>query len=199
MRAKCWGTPKTRAGWSGAGDRAGVAGQHRLKAELLERRLEGTQRKFQKVPPTVDGEDDSRGSPAALHALARCHGQLRRRKRGEREIRRRRESRLFWNRATGTSTDEPPHQQAAATQRSGPPATTEFLSKSSLSRGRCCGVAGKAACSASIPYGRWLESRLLHFRSSSLPWPGKAVEDGPRTWAPGFGSAQLWPLWLFGE
>ncbi|XP_062051807.1 uncharacterized protein LOC133762853 isoform X3 [Lepus europaeus] len=125
MRAKCWGTPKTRAGWSGAGDRAGVAGQHRLKAELLERRLEGTQRKFQKVPPTVDGEDDSRGSPAALHALARCHGQqLRRRKRGEREIRRRRESRLFWNRATGTSTDEPPHQQAAATQRSGPPATT---------------------------------------------------------------------------
>ncbi|XP_069917775.1 ATP synthase mitochondrial F1 complex assembly factor 2-like isoform X2 [Oryctolagus cuniculus] len=46
---------------------------------------------------------------------------------------------------------------------------------------RRCGVAGKAtACSAGIPYGHWFKSRLLHFWSSSLLWPGKAVEDGPR-------------------
>ncbi|XP_069908059.1 polycomb group protein ASXL1 isoform X7 [Oryctolagus cuniculus] len=57
-----------------------------------------------------------------------------------------------------------------------------------------------------------LKSHLLQFQSSSLLWPGKAVEDGPSAWAPaptwetqrkllapGFGSAQLWPLRPSGE
>ncbi|XP_069913532.1 ubiquinone biosynthesis protein COQ4 homolog, mitochondrial isoform X2 [Oryctolagus cuniculus] len=80
-------------------------------------------------------------------------------------------------------------------------------------RGRRCGEAGKAtACSAGIPCGHKLEPWLLHFRSSSLLWPGKAVEDAPSPWAPAparetrkkllapaFGSAQLRPLQPSGE
>ncbi|XP_062064518.1 aminopeptidase O isoform X5 [Lepus europaeus] len=57
-----------------------------------------------------------------------------------------------------------------------------------------------------------VERTGLSERCSSLLWPGKTVEDGPSPWppapmwetwkkplAPGFGSAQLWPLQPFGE
>ena len=61
-----------------------------------------------------------------------------------------------------------------------------------MGEGQHCGIEGKAATSsASIPYGCQFESWLLHFRSSSLLWPGKAVEDGTSPWAP----APMWETW----
>nr|XP_051684383.1 myeloid-associated differentiation marker-like protein 2 isoform X2 [Oryctolagus cuniculus] len=85
----------------------------------------------------------------------------------------------------------PPEPSSSALQ---PPAPAQEPSPAQPRAGLCPprAPAGKAAaCSAGIPYGCLFESRLLHFRSSSLLWPGKAVEDGPSPWAP----APTWETW----